>query len=605
MTEAAPTSGTRLGNGGPPAHLPIWSRLRTRFALVLAMALLPIGMVSMYMTAQVQGQIQVQTETTLMGETLRAATPEIGLIQQARGLAAGLAAALASVQTEPIPDAVCNRMLRNLQQSTPEVSLVIFVPRSGLMTCASNGQSHDFNGNPRFESIRDGQRPRIMTIRDAAITGVPILSVSHPVFDLQEQYAGYVNISLPQSGLEQLSGPFPDMLGTAAGTIHFLTFDRDGEILTASSGVDIADFQRPRDRSLASLVGQPPSVFQAESQTGALRTFAVMPLVEDRLYLLSSWTASADTSALSPYIPTVAMLLAGLIAAGWASERLVARHVRKLSRAMARFAAGERQLHENVVRGAPAELATLGQAFSEMSNSITHGEAALEDVIHQREMLLREVHHRVKNNLQLMASIMNMQRRRAATTEAQRMIKRLQDRIISLATIHRGLYETSSLATVRADELLSDIVQQSARLALGPGSSVSIETDFDPVKLDRDQAVPLALFLTEAIGTAAQNLTAMQHGPTRIRASLKTQDDTRATLQVAYTRADDTVAVSASGPEDELGMRLLATFARQIGGALISESVEHEFRHTLSFTLQQRHEGAHEDTYDDAAAHGV
>ncbi len=54
-----------------------------------------------------------------------------------------------------------------------------------------------------------------------------------------------------------------------------------------------------------------------------------------------------------------------------------------------------------------------------MTETILHDEAEMEDVVHQKEVLLREVHHRVKNNLQLIASIMNMQMRRATSPEVR------------------------------------------------------------------------------------------------------------------------------------------------------------------------------------------
>lgn len=593
-----------MGSGYAPAQVPtapaakmrrvpLRQRLSTRFMFVLAVALLPIGTVSVYMTAQVQARIEAQTQAALLGETLRAATPEIGLIQQTRGLVAGLANAM----HDPPEAAGCQALMQRVQQEIQHSSLVAFIPESGLMTCSSTGQSYDFTGNPVFERTRASQSPDLSTIRQAPLSGTSVLAISHPVFDQHGQYLGYVSVSLPHSGIEQMSRPHPGSRAARDATIHFLTFDGEGQILTASAGVEVAELQRPRDRSLLSLVGEPSSVFHAQTKAGASRSFAVVPLVDGEVYLLSSWSApetrSMPLSGLSPYLPAVLMLIVGLIVASWASERLVTRHVRVLNRWMARFAAGDRHRYENRLRNAPAELMELGQAFSDLSETITRGEAELENTIHQREVLLREVHHRVKNNLQLMVSIMSLQRRKAATPEARRLIKGLQDRMTSLATIHRGLYQTSGLVDVRADELLSEITPQIVRLAFGPEASIDVTTDLEAISMTPDQAVPMALFLTEAIGNAASSIAALPHGAALITISLKMHGDEEVVLRVAHTQPAD-LAPDLDGAPDpvaELGARLMTTFAGQLGGELESRSLPGEQLVTLRFALRSLAEG--------------
>ena len=112
------------------------------------------------------------------------------------------------------------------------------------------------------------------------------------------------------------------------------------------------------------------------------------------------------------------------------------------------------------------------------------------------------MHHRVKNNLQLIASILNLQMRQAVTPEARTLMKGVQDRVMSLATIHRGLYQTSGLTDIMASELLSDLARQVVGLGTGGGRSVTLESNLDPVRLTPDQAVPLALLTTEALTNA-------------------------------------------------------------------------------------------------------
>ena len=111
-----------------------------------------------------------------------------------------------------------------------------------------------------------------------------------------------------------------------------------------------------------------------------------------------------------------------------------------------------------------------------MITSVLHDEAMLEDSVHQKDVLLLEVHHRVKNNLQLIASIMNLQIRKSINPEARVMLRNLHDRVMSLATVHRELYQTSGLVDVRADELLESIVSQVLRMGARTEQPIDTKT---------------------------------------------------------------------------------------------------------------------------------
>ena len=88
----------------------------------------------------------------------------------------------------------------------------------------------------------------------------------------------------------------------------------------------------------------------------------------------------------------------------------------------------------------------MNRDFLSMAEGILQDEAELEDALREKSLLIREVHHRVKNNLQLIASIMNMQIRRSRNSETTSVVRRLQDRVLGLARVHRQMYEAQTLA---------------------------------------------------------------------------------------------------------------------------------------------------------------
>ena len=221
------------------------------------------------------------------------------------------------------------------------------------------------------------------------------------------------------------------------------------------------------------------------------------------------------------------------------------------------------------LEGAPHELRSVGFAFERMMESVLHDEAELEDMVHQKEVLLREVHHRVKNNLQLIASIINMQIRKARNPETKALLKGLQDRVMSLATIHRELYQTTGLTDIRVDELLQSIVTQILRMAGKPGEPLAVETDLEDIRLTPDQAVPLSLLVTEALTNALKYASALPGKQPKLRVRLYRIGDSRAGIEISNSALQSGPKPDAmlDGVEDGsgLGDALMRAFAGQLG----------------------------------------
>ena len=287
------------------------------------------------------------------------------------------------------------------------------------------------------------------------------------------------------------------------------------------------------------------------------------------------------------------MWLASLLVAWLAAEHQALRHIRALRRSIIAFAGGSRTVDPPDLLHAPNELRDVGDAYERLVDSVLHDAAELEDTVHQKEVLLREVHHRVKNNLQLIASIMNIQMRKAVSPEAKLLVKGLHDRVMSLATVHRELYQTTGLTDVRADELLAMIVAQVLRMGSTPGQQIETTTDFDPIRLTPDQAVPLSLILTEALTNVLKHAGRGEDGRIWLTVSLRQVEDGRAVLRVTNSlRAGPAEAVAAPDVDStNLGEQLLAAFAMQLNGDLSAASEDGEFRVKLDFPVRELNEG--------------
>lgn len=578
------------GTGAPP--LPVVAtaaprRLRdtlgVRLALLLSLPLVPLVIISMLTSSAALRLERVRAEAALMGETLQSAAAEMLIIQRAEGVAEALARVVPSFLNDT---PACIGLMQNVVAQSEMFSFAGYYDTTGYMECSSAGEPYDFGLTASIQRQLLTPQPEVNVNLYGPISQTSVLYAVHPVMDSNGLLIGFVQVSVPHSTLAAVrsENDFPPAA--------LITFDQSGEILTATTGIAQAAPSLPSDRSLVSLIDQPAFSFTARSNAGTENVFSVVPLVPGRLFALGIWPASighvlTTFGGSSPFILPALMTIASLGVGWFASRGLVTRHILALRRSMTSFAGGNHAVGLLDYSQAPIEIQEVAEAYRRLTVTILRDEAALQETIHQKEVLLREVHHRVKNNLQLISSIMNMQMRKATTVEARVLMKSLQSRVMSLAMIHQGLYQTSGLADVNANELLADIVRQIVNLATGPGRMFDVRTSFDPIHLTPDQAVPLALMLTETVTNALKYAGGSEAALPMLDVSLKRVDATMAVLRVENTTGGDRDPTSDPlGQGTGLGTQLVEGFAQQIGGTVTRTSAEGRYVLTVEFSLR-------------------
>ena len=207
-------------------------------------------------------------------------------------------------------------------------------------------------------------------------------------------------------------------------------------------------------------------------------------------------------------------------------------------------------------------------------------EAALERtsrLLAERETLMREIHHRVKNNLQVVSSLLSLQGRTLTSPTAQDLVRQLRSRIMAMALIHQKLYQTDGLAAIDVRAYAEDLVGFLFQTYGGAGR-VGYELRVDPVRLDVEAAIPLGLILSELVSNAFKY--AFPDGrPGTVRVTFHAGDAGDGAAADAYVLrvADD----GAGFPPDvdaatatSLGLRLVRDLARQLRGGFAIGSGE-------------------------------
>jgi two-component sensor histidine kinase len=517
-----------------------------------------------------------RAELTLLAMTERAIEDQRRQIQRALGTAQSLAATVPSLMGSER----CDEAMTRLVAESGRYTAAGYVRLDGALVCATDGARGDFSGMPDFADTVANPRPRVEINMEAPISGQAVVIASHPVdADLGGGFA-FVSVAYDRLGAEETAAETRDSL-------ELVTFNTQGEVLTAQPTREGVEDRLPAGWTLESAVGRPADVRVGTDRLGRQRTFAVVPILAGTVYGLGSWEGEAlPTGPFGLAVPTwafpILMWAASLVVAYVAVHRLVIRHVRGLGIRIRGFAEDRRLAGSPLDAHAPAELAEMETAFDAMAERILRDEAEAENRLHEQKVLLREVHHRVKNNLQLISSIINLQMRQIDSPSTHQVLRRIQDRVLGLATMHRNLVETEA-GTIRAHTVLHDIVAQLADMSSGD-ARLALEFDMDPLEIFPDQAVPLSLFVTEATTNAVKYVGRPEDGRRPwIAASLKRDEDGSVWVAITNSKGE---AVRPRGEGEDgtgLGNQLIRAFAMQLDAAPLVEETPGTYRIALRF----------------------
>lgn len=126
----------------------------------------------------------------------------------------------------------------------------------------------------------------------------------------------------------------------------------------------------------------------------------------------------------------------------------------------------------------------------------------LEDSLREKEVLLQEVHHRVKNNLQIISSILNLQSSYINDKKILNILKESQNRIKSMSYIHENLYQTNDFSKVNFGEYIKNLSSNLLLTYLQPGKKVNLKIDVEDVFFNLDLAIPCGLIINELLTNA-------------------------------------------------------------------------------------------------------
>lgn len=310
----------------------------------------------------------------------------------------------------------------------------------------------------------------------------------------------------------------PGTLGFDAGAAPRYALGEDSLDIVVPGAGGAVGILRYTDRAMAAAIASGPSPAPyALSLIGEDRT---LPLIEVALTAgiagYETMTAPVGTTGIKAEITTprtpfsaVELLSILLPLVMWASaafigwfvvNRILIRPLRRLERTVSAYKPGEIVEPLHGMETSAHELRQLGETFRRITETISTHEAELAAGLARQTRLTREVHHRVKNNLQVVASLINLHARGQVQPDVVRAYASIQRRVDALAVVHRNHYaELEENRGVSLRSLVGELAQN-IRGSVQEGDPIPpVRIDICPCYANQDVAVPVAFLLTELI----------------------------------------------------------------------------------------------------------
>lgn len=209
--------------------------------------------------------------------------------------------------------------------------------------------------------------------------------------------------------------------------------------------------------------------------------------------------------------------------------------------------------------------------------------AELEESNEMKENLLREIHHRVKNNLQITSSLMNMQKRKLSSKEAITALEDSQARISAIALTHQKIYQDRDSKAVNLEGYLADLMVSQKRIL----SSLDYRIDCPDISIDLDRAVPLALIVSELVTNAVKHAYRDGSKSNELHITVKDLGDGEVMLTV-YDNGKGLPENFDINKADGIGFEIIRSLCRQIAANLSydSDGTGSSFRLTFKNTIK-------------------
>ncbi len=545
-----------------------WS-LRTKLVAVLAVTFLPVVMLSGASAYRDAAGRKLRHVESILAAAEIASSGHRQLLEGSRRLLVSACSENSvSASVGPMPAFAdverCDAYFAGVTRSFPtEYSALLVTDATGQVRCASVPSAIDKSLADRqiFKAVRQTRQFSIGGTIASRMTRNSVVPLALPIMD-GERFLGMCAIGLALKAFD---------LGSAASANAVLV-DSTGAPLGGRSDATLA---LPIASRVAKAISDAEAVFMDYGQNGLPYEFHVLPLTGNVLFTVVVVPIRGGLPVLledwGGFTLIVLFLGVSLLAVAIGADRWCLRPLNYIQDFAGRVARGE-----NITLAPPQpwtpEMLAVAKGISRMAEAIASREAELRSGLEQRDHMLREIHHRVKNNLQMISSLLNLQAGEIRSPRLRRFFGDAQNRVLTLSILHRHLYERSSWSLVDFQQFISDLVRQIT--VARPKSEKAMpryQIRAPTMAVGPDTAIPVGLIVTEAVSSALHHdFSAVGQPEIHIEAVQK--DDENAELIIEDNGLETEYGSIKPQMRGGFGATLVRGLAMQLGGeATITE----------------------------------
>jgi two-component sensor histidine kinase len=545
--------------------------LRSQLVRVVALALLPLLLVAL-----LQAWLAIEDSRDVVASRLRANAWAVSEQQRHPFIIAEQALAIARRQPE-VRDVGprCDAALVALLEGYDGIVNYIRTGPDGRARCSALPFSPgaDLSRDPWWLQRQGRRTLYLSTPQIGRISGMAVWIMVQPLFSADNEFVGTVSAGVGITGLttalQQQERALPGAL---------VIVDQSGNPIIPSRKARFGDF------AAVSAAQQTPE--QLRLTNGSDWTYVSAPLFRDQLYVVyAEPTRTVTGAALSRIWPALLLPLLALVlssAAIWFATRwTILRWLERLRLITARFARGDFTRELSQFEFAPREMATFAVDLHDMADAIAAKQQRLSDALSHNMAMVSEVNHRVRNNLQIVVSMLSLEAGRVNEPRAALALHQARTRIAALALVHRLMYVgegSEESGQVALHDLLPELCMQ-LRSAYREREDVSLDCTTQELTVTADQAVALTLFVIEAVGNAFMHAFPPPRSGS-MTVSIATGEDC-----AVVSVADNGSGFDKDKSSDSVGMTLIEGFAQQVGGTIELATGPGGTRIRLSFPL--------------------
>ena len=468
--------------------------LRVRFGLILALALLPLLIFSVWHSVDDYKNQELVNRHALLKSSRAVVSEVIDRVDIAKGLLRTVGSRSEKRNCEQDLKKVVDEFSRYEQLS-------MFSPTGDYMCSAYPRVDRDYG---RDVSLFSEDEPFVIYTRQTQRNGqdTKVLFVI--------AYAAYHD-----GGLDDIYTLASDSFSLASlrdenllrEGVQTAVINRRAENLIGQSA--ITDYIDEDWLEAASETNEPIEK-KVKIASGDMQDFLILPTQEPEIFIAVTTPAKTifsgfiGSSLKSLIVPLLAWSF-GFIAIWLATNKLLISHLRPMRDVALGFAHGSYEQRIGQLDDAPVQIQELADTLDIMAETISMRDTVLREALGEKEILLREIHHRVKNNLQIIISLLNMQKRQLKDPVFVDALTETRNRINAIALVHKALYESDDITNVPMRPFLTQLVKQVSRAYLLDRKKIKVQMEIDSRPRDADRATTIAMFIVEAMTNAVKH----------------------------------------------------------------------------------------------------